>query len=76
MNSFVLEQDEHVKHTTSSHTSQYKWGTRVAPHLTQLVELITAYQPLVLLCFGNEQNLEIGLMYLLQICYNAITSLV
>jgi hypothetical protein len=58
-----MEQDEHVKHVTSSHTSQYKWGTSVVPHLTQLVEPITAYQLPVLLCFENEQNLETGLMY-------------
>jgi hypothetical protein len=43
--------------------SQYEWGTRFASHLTQLVEPITAYQLPVLLCFENEQNSEIGLMY-------------
>jgi hypothetical protein len=64
-----MEQDEHVKRTTSSHASQYEWGIRIAPHLTQLVEPTAGYQLLDLLYFQNEQNSETGLVYFAPIFY-------
>ena len=51
-----MEQDEHVKDSTSWHKLQYEWGIRFAPHLTQAVEPITVYHLPDLLSIQREQN--------------------
>jgi hypothetical protein len=56
LSSVIIKQDEHEKHNTSWHISQYEFGMRGAPHLTQIVEPMAKYVLKDLLCLETEEN--------------------